>query len=36
MDALTGKEDGDLLPSSGMVVSRAANLAKAETDTGVE
>jgi hypothetical protein len=34
MDAWAGKEDGDLLPSSGMVVSPAANLAKAETDTG--
>jgi hypothetical protein len=36
MNAETGKEDGDLLPSSGMLVSPAANLAKAETDTGVE
>jgi len=36
MDAETGKEDGDLLPSSGMVVSPAANLANSETDTGVE
>jgi hypothetical protein len=36
MDAWAGKEDGDLLPSSGIVVSPAANLRKAATDTGVE